>query len=200
VLTIAMGPIVPVEASLATSRPSNMNVLAIKPSIEYAAAFVAMLDEFDAIDPHNTEFYSPARADFRAYVQSLKDEEAGANLPPGFVPCTHRWLVTSDGEVVGVSRLRHSISTPFLAQHGGHIGYDVAPSRRGNGYGHFALAVALREARRIGLDRVLIYAAEGNAPSRATVKRAGGVLDSVNYSEFWNEPLCKYWVTLAAES
>ncbi len=155
-----------------------------------------MLDDFDARDPHNTEFYAPARLDFVAYVQGLKDEEAGFNLPHGFVPCTHRWLLTRDGAVAGVTRLRHTIDTPFLATSGGHIGYDVAPSYRGKGLGHLALATALGEARRIGLRAVVLFTAEDNAPSRATIARAGGVLQSIAYSEFWREQLCKYWITV----
>jgi predicted acetyltransferase len=176
-----------------------MSAVAIAPSVEYADAFLAMLDDFDTNDPHNTEFYAPARRDFVAYVQSLRDEEAGINLPKGYVPCTHRWLLSPDGAIVGVTRLRHKIDTPFLAQHGGHIGYDVAPSKRKRGYGHLAMAVGLREARRVGLSRVLLYTGEENLPSRATIERAGGTLEEVAYSEFWKERVCKYWVSVPPE-
>jgi len=173
-----------------------MTAVAVTPSVRYATAFLAMLDDFDANDPSNAEFYAPARGDFGAYVQSLIDEEAGRNLPPGFVPCTHRWLISPEDRLLGVTRIRHNISTPFLAQHGGHIGYDVRPSERRNGYGHLALSVALQEARSIGLGRVLLYAAEDNAPSRATIERAGGKLTSISFSEFWHERLCTYWLVL----
>ena len=54
-----------------------MNVVAVAPSVEYVSAFLAMLDDFDANDPHTTEFYAPARQDFAAYVGSLIDEEEG---------------------------------------------------------------------------------------------------------------------------
>ena len=171
-----------------------MNAIAVAPSVEYESAFLVMLDDFDANDPHNTDFYAPARANFSAYVRSLLDEEAGRHLPEGYVPCTHRWLVSATGKVVGVTRLRHNIETPFLAQHGGHIGYDVAPTERRKGYGQLALSVALREACRLGLGRVLLYTAEVNAPSRATIERAGGRLESVSFSAFWNERLCTYWL------
>lgn len=157
-----------------------------------------MLDDFDAHDPTNSDFYAPARVDFHAYVQQLLDEERGVNLRPGFVPCTHRWLVEDQDVVVGVTRLRHTVETPFLAEHGGHIGYDVAPSKRGKGYGHFALATSLDEARRIGLSLCLLYASQDNHPSRATIERARGKLERVAYSEFWNEQLCKYWVPVQA--
>ena len=176
----------------------SLSATAVAPTTVLESAFLAMLDDFDARGPHNTEFYAPARVDFAAYVQGLKDEEAGVNLPDGFVPCTHRWLVTGAGAVAGVTRLRHSIGTPFLAQSGGHVGYDVAPSYRGRSLGHLALATALAEARRIGLGAVLLYTGEDNAPSRATIERAGGVLEGIAYSEFWQEPLCKYWITVPA--
>jgi predicted acetyltransferase len=174
-----------------------MSALAVAPSVKYAGAFLAMVDDFYANDPDNAAFYAPARLDFSAYVQRLLDEEAGRNLPDGYVPCSHRWLLLPEGKVVGVTRLRHNIDTPFLARNGGHIGYDVAPSERRKGYGHLALSAALAEARRIGLGRVLLFTAENNLPSRATIERAGGQLHGVSFSEFWNERLCTYWIAVS---
>lgn len=177
-----------------------MTIEAVPPSIEHQHAFLVMLADFDARDPTNAEFYAPARADFSAYVQSLLDEEHGLNLREGWVPCTHRWLVAHSGEVVGVTRLRHNIDTPFLKAHGGHIGYDVAPSQRGRGHGHIALYAALQEAANLGISSVLLYAAEDNAPSRAVIQRQGGHLESVAFSEFFDEQLCRYWVNLPQQA
>jgi predicted acetyltransferase len=158
-----------------------------------------MLDDFDERDPHNSELFAPARADFVKYVESLLDEERGLNLRDGWVPCTHRWLVTPDGAVAGTTRLRHCIDTPFLLQHAGHVGYDVAPSHRGRGYGHAALRAALKEATRLGIPKVLLYTAEENAASRAVIERAGGLLESTRYSEFWSERECKYWISVRSD-
>ncbi len=158
-----------------------------------------MLDDFDQRDPHNTEFYAPARADFPKYVRTLLDEEAGSNLREGWVPCTHRWLIAADSSVAGVTRLRHRIDTPFLQREAGHIGFDVAPSYRGRGHGHVALRVALEEAYRLGINSVLLCTSEDNVASRRVIERAGGVLESISYSEFWNENLCKYWLAIGPE-
>jgi len=155
-----------------------------------------MVDDFDQHDPHNADFYAPARQDFGKYVRSLLEEELGINLPEGYVPCTHLWLVHEAGAVVGVTRIRHRIDTPFLSANGGHIGYDVAPSFRRRGYGHLAIASALAEAKRRTINPALLFAAADNTASRAIIERAGGVLEQVSYSEFWNEPLCKYWVNV----
>ena len=176
-----------------------MAVRAIPPSSTHRLAFLAMLDDFAEHDPHNTDYYAPARDDFEAYVRSLIDEERGLNLRDGWVPCTHRWLVTSDNAVAGVTRLRHCLDTPFLLQDGGRIGYDVAPAYRGRSYGHIALRVSLQEAARRGISRVLLYASEDNPASRAVIERAGGVLGSVAYSEFWKERVCKYWLSVNSE-
>jgi predicted acetyltransferase len=171
-----------------------MQPFAIAPTTRFESAFLAMLGDFEAKDAPNAEVYAPARSDFAGYVEALTNEERGLNLRPGWVPCTHRWLVDAACAIVAVVRLRHSIDTPFLAENGGHVGYDVAPSHRRKGYGHLALATALGEARRIGLTRVLLCAGQGNAASRAVIERAGGALESITYSAFWREHLCRYWV------
>lgn len=176
-----------------------MPVTAHLPSVDHQAAFMAMLADFDQSDPANGEFYAPAREDFPAYVQSLRDEERGVGLREGWVPCTHRWLVDADGAVVGVTRLRHRIDTPFLWESAGHIGYDVAPSHRGKGHGHQTLRIGLSVARSIGLQRVLLLTGEGNAASRSVIERQGGKLESVAFSEFWGEQLCRYWVEVPSQ-
>ena len=174
-----------------------MPLLAIAPSIEHKAPFLQMLADFEKHDPSNAEFYFPAKEDFAAYVGSLLEEEQGINLREGWVPCTHQWLLTEQNHVVGVTRLRHRIDTPFLSVNGGHIGYDIAPTHRRKGYGQLALQFSLRRASSLGLSRVLLYTAEDNAPSRAVIERAGGTLEQIAYSEFWHENLCKYWVPVS---
>jgi predicted acetyltransferase len=157
-----------------------------------------MVCDFESHDPANAAFYSAAKQDFAKYVQDLLDEEHGVNLAEGRVPCTHRWLVESGGAVVGVTRLRHNIATPFLTNEAGHIGYDIAPSRRGTGYGHRALEAALEEARTLKIDRVLLFADESNEASRRTITRHGGELDAIVFSEHWNQRVCRYWIQVRA--
>ena len=171
-----------------------MTAFAVAPSVAFEQAFLAMLADFDTHDTHNADFYAPAKSNFSAYTQSLLDEERGLNLREGWVPCTHRWLVSPGGAIVGATRLRHNISNQFLSENAGHIGFDVAPSHRGNGYGHLALRTALSEANAIGLQRVLLYTAEDNTACRSVIERQGGDLESVAFSEYWGEQLCKYWL------
>jgi predicted acetyltransferase len=171
-----------------------MPVVVAKPSLAHERAFVAMVEDFDAHDPEHADFYALAKQDFGRYVQTLLDEERGANIREGYVPCTHRWLMEGTSAVIGVARLRHNIDTPFLAKEAGHIGYDVAPSWRGRGYGHRVLQAALGEAQALGMCRVLLFADEDNQPSRKTIERQGGRLESITFSEHWQQRLCRYWI------
>jgi predicted acetyltransferase len=176
-----------------------MSAIVARPSTTHESAFLAMVADFEAHDPENAAFYAAAKLDFGLYVQGLHDEERGVNLKEGWVPCTHRWLVESDGAVVGVSRLRHHINTPFLASEGGHIGYDVAPSSRGKGYGHLALRAALVEARKLGVNRVLLFVDESNGASRRVIERRGGELEAINFSKHWSQRVCRYWIGVSRD-
>jgi predicted acetyltransferase len=174
-----------------------MPTLVARPSTSHKIAFVALVTDFEAHDAEHVGPYAAAKQDFARYVQELISEEQGIGLRKGWVPCTHRWLVEPGGAVAGVWRLRHHIDTPFLASEGGHIGYDVAPSWRKKGFGHLALETALREAAGHNLDRVLLIANESNTASRRVIEAHGGELEAIVFSEYWKQPVCRYWIPVA---
>lgn len=171
-----------------------MPIRVTEPDIALEAAFLRMLDDYEANDPENGDFYSLARTDFAAYVQTLSDEERGINLRPGIVPCSHRWLVDDSGEVVGVVRIRHNIDTPFLAREAGHIGYDVPPSHRGRGNGVQCLQAGIERARELEIDRVMVCADTPNRPSWRVIEKCGGVLESEFDSEHYGCLVRRYWI------
>ncbi len=180
--------------------PQNQMLPAVvAPTLQYEMSFLDMVREYEAVEPTNASIYLAAKDGFAAYVQDLKNQEFGHKLPAGWVPCSHRWLV-QNRQVLGVVRVRHHINTAFLAAEAGHIGYDVRPSARRKGLGHCAMQAALAEARARGIKRALLCAGEANHGSRRIIEHAGGQLESTVFSTYWNEPLCRYWVLLAAEA
>lgn len=80
----------------------------------------------------------------------------------------------SDGHLVGMVDVRHSLDTPFLAEVGGHIGYGVRPSERRKGYAAAILGLALDHARSLGLTRVMLSCYSDNEGSRKTILKWGG--------------------------
>jgi predicted acetyltransferase len=101
---------------------------------------------------------------------------------------TCRWIV-DDGRVLGGIALRHE-----LDDRTGHIGYGIRPSARGRGLATWALAAVLEEARRRGMDRVLLVCADENAASTRTIERNGGVLAEVRVTP--RGTTRRYWIDL----
>lgn len=166
------------------------------PSVEMEAQFIQFVDDFECNDPENADYYQGAKINYRSYVRSILDEEQGINLQPGYVPCSHRWLIDANNNVVGAIRIRHHINNPFLAEEAGHIGYDVAPSHRNQGAGTAMLKYALAEAKVLGLDKVLLVADEDNVGSRKVIENNGGQLECTVMSKHYGVPIARYWFSL----
>lgn len=69
--------------------------------------------------------------DFPQYVQRLRGEAMGINLPEGHVSCSHFGLLDSEKSILDAIRVRHDINNEVLSLEMGHIGYGIAPSYRG---------------------------------------------------------------------
>lgn len=136
------------------------------------------------IDPLDT-----SQAVFPTVVEILLSHATPGVLTDGKVPSSYFWIMEGE-EFVGYLALRHSLND-WLFNEGGHIGFSVRPTRRRQGYAGRGLALALPEARALGLDRVLLTCDEDNTGSRLTIEGNGGVYeDSRNGKR-------RYWVDLA---
>lgn len=90
------------------------------------------------------------------------------------VPSTTYWLYV-DGIPVGFGSVRQFL-TDALRIAGGNIGYGIAPQYRGKGYGNEMLSLLLKEARRSGMDKVLLTIHTDNAASIAVALANGGII------------------------
>ena len=117
-------------------------------------------------------------------------------LPEDRVHCDYLWITDgagADEEVVGFLALRHSL-TPWLLEEGGHIGYSVRPTRRRRGHATRALALAVRRAADLGLDRVLLTCEEPNLASARTIERNAGVYEDTRNGKR------RYWIATGASA
>ena len=169
-----------------------MNVVCLDQT--HREAFLRMLDDYAANDPEPGKYYERGRESFDVYLQYLDHDEKGIDIPEGHVACSHRWLIGDDSEICGIVRTRHNVDTPFLLNEAGHIGYDVPPSKRGNGYAILSLQAGLQSAREVGLTKVLILADDANPPSWRTIERCGGVFERSYWSDHWNCQVRRYWI------
>lgn len=115
---------------------------------------------------------------FEEYKEWLKKKYAESEqigLMDGWkVPSTTYWLY-ADEKPVGFGSIRHFL-TDTLRKAGGNIGYGIAPKYREKGYGKKILELLLKEASRLGIDRVLVTIQLDNAASKAVALANGGVI------------------------
>lgn len=78
----------------------------------------------------------------------------------------------------------------------GHIGYSVHPHKRRQGYATEQLQLALVEAQKLGLKKVLITCDKSNISSAKTIQKVGGVLENEVVSSNSGEIVQRYWVEI----
>ncbi len=113
--------------------------------------------------------------EFKAWLTVKQKESEQTGLVDGWkVPSTTYWLYADDIPV-GFGNLRHFL-TEALSKAGGHIGYGIAPQYRGKGYGKELLRLLLIEAKKMGLEKVLITIHTDNIASQKVALANGGLI------------------------
>lgn len=168
----------------------------IKPSMEYKDSFIEAVKEFQA-HAENSRFRHVQNIDigkvennFDKYLEKLENRRNGIDLEEGYVPASTLWLV-ENGEVIGIVSLRHKLNERLLKM-GGHIGYGIRPTKRKMGYGTQILKLALEEAKKLEIEKVLVSCDDDNIGSSKIIEKNGGVLE--NKVEHEGKLKRRYWI------
>ncbi len=164
------------------------------PNISHKSAYLAMLDEWKAFEPTPTSprklFAWEDYEDFlRIISDDLNDKERELN--------STLFFFMENKVILGALQLRHHINHPNCSLEwkcGGHIGYGLRPSVRGKWLAKVMLSLGLIEARKIGIEKVLISAHSNNIPSWKTIEWLGGVF--VKEIDDEEKKLKVYWISL----
>ncbi|MBI1863065.1 GNAT family N-acetyltransferase [Candidatus Microgenomates bacterium] len=129
-----------------------------------------------------------------SYLERLISETQGKHLPMNFVPQTTYWLVEGD-EFIGRVTVRH-ILNKLLEKEGGHIGFDIRPSKRRKGYGMKILQLAIPKAKEWDLEKALLICNDNNEAAIKIIKANGGVLqDRIKQGHGLPQKL-RFWIQL----
>ena len=81
-----------------------------------------------------------------------------------------------DNKIVGTINVRWNLNKKML-QFGGHIGYGIRPTERRKGYNKINLYLGMLEAKKVGLEKVMLDCDVNNLGSDKTLKALGGKLE-----------------------
>jgi predicted acetyltransferase len=169
-----------------------------EPSVTYRDSFIQSVHEFQAEGRQLHFDLKSITSDFGAFVQELCDQKDRTKLKTGRVPASEFWLIDDD-EFIGRLSVRHELNE-YLLKMGGHIGYEIRPSKRRQGYGTKILRLGLEKARELGLLKVLVTCDEDNIGSKKIIEHNGGIFE--NAIEIEGDPVKKlrYWIDIQRSS
>ncbi|MGD6892241.1 GNAT family N-acetyltransferase [Bacillus mobilis] len=128
------------------------------------------------------------------WFEKVSKQELGENLQGNRVPSS-QFLSVEKGELIGFVNIRQRLNEELLRE-SGHIGYSVHPNKRRQGYATKQLKLALEEAQKLGLQKVLITCDTVNIASAKTIQKVGGVLENEVVSSHTGEIVQRYWVEI----
>jgi predicted acetyltransferase len=159
----------------------------------YKDACLEAVREFHAAGEYSIDA-EQLEAKFEELMARLVAAKDPANAPPGELAYEDFWLIEGH-EWIGKLTLRTTINAKYLHA-GGHIGYEIRPSKRRHGYGTILLRMGLDLARERGIQRVLLTCDETNIASRKVIENNGGHLENAVEVEGQTVLKMRYWINL----
>ena len=126
--------------------------------------------------------------EYRSWLEHFHLIAQSSGLKDWMVPQSTFWLYVN-GQPVGMGKIRHRLTEKLLVD-GGHIGNTIRPSCRGKGYGKLQLQLLLSQAKKLGIERVLLTIRNSNQPSLHTALSCGGMIEKATEEKHY------IWITL----
>ena len=172
-----------------------MELYLVKPSLKYKEPILDFRQEF--LTNNEVAYGTQHLYDYTSieeWLEQVKLNENAETVESGRPP-SHEFMAIrkEDDKIVGMINVRYDLTEEML-MYLGHIGYCVRKSERQKGYAAEMLRLALSEAKKIGLKRVLLTVDSDKSASIATMKKNGAVLE--NEVPYNNKITQRYWIEL----
>lgn len=152
-----------------------------------------MINETKEYDGNFEGFEAIGRiVDYDVFLNGLEAWKCQDRINPNYSPQT-TFGVFADEKLVGGFVLRYTLKGALI-NHGGNIGYFVRPSERRKGYGKKLLNLAIKEAKDIGLEKVLVTCRNDNIGSIKIIEFNGGKYENDYYDESLGKIFRRYWI------
>lgn len=153
-----------------------------RPSIERKIEIIEFLDEFvkygsdiNGSGSLDKIYYGYTFEEALDRCLKMEDEEYAKSIGR----CqgkTFLLIREDDNKIVGTINVRWNLNKKML-QFGGHIGYGIRPTERRKGYNKINLYLGMLEAKKVGLEKVMLDCDVNNLGSDKTLKALGGKLE-----------------------
>ena len=153
-----------------------MNIRLVALTEQYKEQLFEMMDEWCATGEKIVPYAIRKNDyhDFQYYLDNLQITEE----VDGKVPDTTFFCLDVDRNIfVGAVNIRHYLPEEMLVN-AGHIGDGIRPSERRKGYATAMIGLALEEAKKLGIHRVLMCCDKENIASAKSIINNGGVLEN----------------------
>ena len=169
------------------------DVRLVKPQLELEEEYLSFYQEWKESGENMVPWViSKDPSDFQGMLKELSNQEKGIGVKEGWVSDSTFWLVDNQHRVLGATNIRHQL-TEYLYNAGGHIGYGIRPLERWKGYATKLLELSLIEAKKLGINDVLVVCDAGNVGSERTIIKNGGRPDT-DYIEEDGNVIKRYWI------
>ncbi|MDD3646845.1 MAG: GNAT family N-acetyltransferase [Candidatus Gracilibacteria bacterium] len=161
------------------------------PNEKHKEKYEKLIKEWGKIE--NLDNISPGALFYGSnFEEFLKEVNTVKNNPPKGFTYSSLFLLTDNNEILGGIDVRHDINHPNLIEKGGHIGYGIAPQYRRKGYATKMLELGLIEAKKLGLDKILITCNKDNIGSKKVIEKNGGIFERLTD----DGKMRRYWINL----
>ncbi len=166
-----------------------MNIKLVNLTSQYKEQLFDIMDEWTSADEKimPTAIAINDYHNFDYYMNHLcRDKEVN-----GIVPETTYFCLDLDRNIfVGAVTVRHYLTERLF--NSGLIGDGIRPSERRKGYGSAMIGLALLEAKKLGINKVLMCCDKRNIASAKSIINNGGVLE--NEVETGGIIKQRYWI------
>ena len=137
--------------------------------------------------------YAIRRLDYHNFDNYLSNLEVKDDKD-GWVPDSTFFCMDVERDIfVGAVNIRHYLNESLLLN-GGHIGDGVRPSERRKGVATQMIGLALKECKKLGINKILMVCDKENIGSAKSIINNGGVLENEVKVDGMVEQ--RYWIQI----
>ena len=147
----------------------------VVPTIEWKKKAIDFINEFYKYNSNinGTGGLQRYLDNYEGWLEKLEEDYTRQPSEEKVPARTYFFVRESDNKIIGMINIRLALNES-LKKYGGHIGYSIRPTERGNGYNKINLYLGLKVCKEYGIEEVFMDADKDNPASWKTIESLGG--------------------------